>query len=113
MDCADFAILVQRELFGRHVTLPAARPRIHTGGQRHVESISREYAAPTQHPKNGDLILMRQCGKSRATHVGVYFFRDYEAWVLHCSEDNGFSVAQRVRELPDSSVEVAGYYTWA
>lgn len=111
-DCADFVIRVQKELFGRSIRLPASRPRIHTGGQRHVKDLSMQYAAPTDNPRDGDLVLMRQCGRTRATHVGVYFFLDYEPWVLHCSEDNGFSVAQRVRELPDSSVEIEGYYTW-
>ena len=53
-DCADFAILVQREMFGREISLPAARPRIADGGQRHVRELSLQYAEPTQCPKDGD-----------------------------------------------------------
>lgn len=111
-DCADFVMQVQREMFGRVIALPASRPRISGGGQRHVKDLSLTYAHATDCPVNGDLVLMRQCGKRRATHIGVYFWLDYEAWVLHCSEDTGYSTLNRVRDLPDTSIEIEGYYTW-
>ncbi|WP_082337292.1 NlpC/P60 family protein [Xanthomonas oryzae] len=111
-DCADFVIQVQREMFGRDIHLPASRPRISSGGQRHIKSLSETYVRPTSSPVDGDIVLMRQCGKKRATHIGVYFFIAHEGWVLHCSEDTGYSTAQQVRTLPDTSVEIEGYYTW-
>lgn len=109
-DCADFAIQVQRELFGREVSLPAARPRIHTGGQRHLQSISQQYAERTDSPRDGDLVLMAQLGRKHATHIGVYFWRDHAAWVLHCTEAVGYSVCQRVSDLGDACLQVEGYY---
>lgn len=109
-DCADFAILIQRDLFGRDVKLPAARPRINTGGQRHIQSISQQYAERTDSPKDGDLVLLAQLGKTRATHIGVYFWLDHAAWVLHCTEAVGYSVCQRVSDLGDACLQVEGYY---
>lgn len=112
MDCADLVVLVQRELFGREVTLPNGRPR-GVRGQAALATmgeLSREYGVRTDTPQDGDLVLMRDQG--RLGHAGVYFHLAHEGWVLHTNERNGCSVLHRVRDLPDWGCPVEGFYRW-
>lgn len=109
-DCADFVVLVQRELFGREVRLPNGRPR-GVRGQLALGELSRAYAMPTATPVDGDLVLMLDHG--RAGHAGIYFHLAHEGWVLHSNERNGCSVLHRARELPDWGARIEGFYTWA
>lgn len=108
-DCADFVAHVRRELFGHEVQLPNGRPR-GTAGQGVLGEMAQPYGIPTDAPADGDLVLMRE---PAGWHVGLYFFRDHEGWVLHSNERNGCSVMHRIRELPDWGLTVAGYYAWA
>lgn len=110
-DCADFVIMVQKEIFGRIIELPASRPR-RAAGQRKMVSISQSYVEPTDSPVDGDLVLMTCMGSKWPDHVGVYFTLDYEPWVLHCNESDGHSVLHRLRELSDFSVKASGFYRW-
>ncbi|MDR7193357.1 NlpC/P60 family protein [Luteimonas terrae] len=109
-DCADCVVLVERDLFGREVTLPNGRPR-GARGQAALGELSKPYGVRTDAPNDGDLVLMFERG--RAAHVGVYFHLAHEGWVLHCNERNGCSVLHRVRDLPDFGAPIEGYYTWA
>jgi len=108
-DCADLVMLVQRELFGRDIRLPGARQRGLRGVAK-VGEVSRQLAARTQTPKDGDLVLMIE--HARPSHVGVWFWRAHEAWVLHANERNGCSVLHRLRELPQFGLTVEGVYRW-
>lgn len=112
MDCADLVVLVQKELFGREVSLPNGRPR-GVQGSASIGARLHAYAKPTEPPADGDLVLMRGIGKTKPGHAGVYFYLDRESWVLHSNETNGVSVLQRVRELPDFGVIINGVYEWA
>jgi len=112
MDCADLVVLVQRELFGRHVRMPNARPR-GAAGQAVIGVLSRAYAEPTASPVDGDLVLMFDKGRPRPSHAGTYFFIAHEPWVLHTSSRLGLSVLHRVRELPDYGARIEGFYRWA
>lgn len=110
MDCADFVAFVQRELFGRAVVLPNGRPR-GARGQLALGELSKSYAARTEQPEEGDLVLMYEHG--RAGHAGVYFWIAHEAWVLHSCERIGESILHRVRDLPDFGAPIEGFYRWA
>lgn len=109
LDCADFVVLVQRELFGRDVVLPDNRPR-GARGQIALGELSRPYGTRTESPEDGDLVVMYERG--RPAHVGVYFFLAHEGWVLHSCEKIGESVFHRVRELPDWGAPIEGFYKW-
>lgn len=111
-DCADFVVLVQRELFGREVELPNGRPR-GTKGQAAIAPRLHAFAKRTDPPADGDLVLMRGLGKTKPGHAGVYFTLAHEGWVLHSNETNGCSVLQRVRDLPTFGAMIEGFYTWA
>jgi len=108
-DCADLVVLVQRELFGREVNLPSARPR-GLRGVIQVGEISRQLAHRTDTPSDGDLVLMIE--QARPVHVGVWFWLAHEAWVLHANERNGCSVLHRMRDLSGFGLRVEGVYTW-
>lgn len=105
-DCADFVVLVERELFGREVRMPSDRPR-GGKGQLALGELSQAYARKTDSPKDGDLVLMQD---GSGWHAGVYLFLAHEPHVLHCrAEGGGHSVAQRLREVP---LRIEGIYAW-
>lgn len=110
-DCADFVALVQRELYGRDVSLPNGRER---GDRGYAVVAGRvdQYATPTDTPADGDLVLMGRKGR-KGGHVGLYFYLDHEGYVLHSNETDGVSVLHRVRDLPDFGTTIHGYYKWA
>src|SRR5690606_20081983 len=110
MDCADLVVMVQRELFGRDVTLPNGRPR-GPRGQAALGDLSKPYGVPTDDPQDGDMVLMHDRG--RLGHVGVYFNLAHEGYVLHSNETNGCSVLHAIRDLPSFGARVEGYYAWA
>ena len=110
MDCADFVVLVQRELFGRHVQLPNGRPR-GARGQLALGELSKPYGVLTDAPRDGDLVLMTERGV--LGHVGIYFWLAHEAHVLHSCERIGESVIHRARDLPDFGAPIEGFYAWA
>ncbi|AZR23477.1 NlpC/P60 family protein [Xanthomonas vasicola] len=109
-DCADFVVLVQRELFGREVVLPNGRPR-GARGQVALGQLSKPYGTRTDRPKDGDLVLMYERG--RPAHVGVYFWLAHEGQCLHSNERNGCAVIHRIRDLAAFGAPVEGYYAWA
>ena len=106
MDCADFCVLVQRELFGREVVLPSSRPR-GDRGQIALGELSKPYGVRTDTPQDGDLVVMMQAG--RPSHVGVYFFLAHEPRVLHVRAQGGFSELTPMRML---ATPVDGVYRW-
>lgn len=110
-DCADFVALVQREMFGRDAQLPNGRER-GLRGQVTLPGEVLAYGVETDTPADGDLVLMGRKGHAGG-HVGVYFNRDCEGWVLHSNETNGCSVLHRVRDLPDYGTTIKAFYAWA
>lgn len=112
-DCADLVMQVQREMFGREVSLPNGRPRGERG-QAVLGARVRQLATPTDTPTDGDLVLMREPGESRATHAGTYFHIQGEGWVLHATDRlGGVGLLHRVRDLPSFGCFIEGYYAWA
>lgn len=109
-NCADFVAHVQRELYGREVRLPGARD---AKAQMAMGETIREYAVPTDTPQDGDLVLMREFGRKRPSHVGLYFVIDHEAWVLHLIERGSQSLCQRMRDMTRFGVKPEGMYRWA
>ena len=114
MDCADLALLVQRELFGREVSLPGKRLRPLRADAQAVALASYVAALgePTDAPKDGDAVLMRDAGADVATHIGTYFFINYAPHVLHTSHVTGASVLHRARDLAGYGLHIEGFYTW-
>ena len=114
MDCADLAIPVQRELFGRAVNLPGKRHRPLRGGDQAqaIDAMAGQLADPVAQPQDGDAVLMRDAGQPLAGHIGTYFFINYTPMVLHTSHALGASVLHRVQDLPGYGLRVEGFYRW-
>lgn len=114
MDCADLAMLVQRELFGRAVQLSGKRPRPldESAQAAAVHAYAQLLAEPASHPQDGDAVLMREAGTPRAGHIGTYFFINFTPYVLHTSHALGGSVLHRQQDLKGFGLTVEGYYRW-
>ncbi|MBS3018532.1 hypothetical protein DJFAAGMI_01264 [Comamonas sp. PE63] len=114
MDCADLALLVQRELFGREVVLAGKRPRpLGPGDQAAaMAAYCSELGLAVAQPQDGDAVLMRDAGTDQAGHIGIYVFTDYAPQVLHASHKLGASVLHRLQDLAGYGLAVEGYYRW-
>lgn len=113
MDCADLALKVQRELFGKEVHVPGGRPRPAGADQpRAIEAWTQQLAHRVEVPQSGDLVLMLDSGETKAGHAGTYFFLAHEPWVLHTSHALGESVMHRLSDLPSFGLRVEGFYRW-
>lgn len=114
MDCADLAIRVQAEVFGRTVHLPGKRPRpLRDAEQAHaIAAYAEQLAAPVKCPRDGDAVLMREPGQAVAGHIGTYFFINYTPMVLHTSHALGASVLHRVQDLGGYGLRIEGFFRW-
>lgn len=106
-DCADLLLLVQRELFGRQHTIPTDRAQ----ARRQRLLIFQEHLTETSAPKDGDVVLMWEMGRSKADHVGTWFVVAGEPCILHTMEKTD-TLFTRVRHLIDLGLTIEGTYTW-
>lgn len=114
MDCADLAILVQRDLFGREVVLAGKRlrPLDLQAQAKVIAAYCAELSVRTDRPKDGDAVLMRDFCQQQAGHIGTFFFINYAPHVLHTSHKLGASVLHRVQDLQGYGLVVEGFYRW-
>lgn len=113
-DCADLAIAVAREIFGREIALPTVRPRpLGARGQALALRVAMgELARPVPEPSDGDLVLMQLRGSDLPGHVGTYFHVAHEAHVLHTSLALGYAGLHKLRDLPRYGITFKGFYRW-
>lgn len=117
-DCGELARLVQREVFGREIRLPAARDYDFAGGPLEkfrlmagqIERCKDDVARRVDVPQEGDGVLLVTRGYRQ--HIGVHCAIAGERWVLHASDGTGQVVLQRERDLPMRGGTVEGYYRW-
>jgi hypothetical protein len=105
-DCAELLARVQREVFGRQVTVPRERADSPFGKSVQISQGARDLADPVPIPVEGDAVLMMVRG---LWHVGVWF-EVGEPWVLHALRSAGEVVSHRMRELPAFGIKVEGFY---
>ena len=107
-DCADLVALVQRELYGKHIALPgrAARERAPVAAAQRALSGEIACGITEADAGDGDVVLMH----SDTMHLGVLFVIAGERWVLHAYDNVGYTALQRVSELRQLGVRIAGYY---
>lgn len=106
-DCAELVARVQREVFGRAVTVPRERAGGPFGASAQVSAGARDLAEPVEAPVDGDAVLMQVRG---LWHVGVWFELAGEGWVLHALRRPGQVVTHRMRDLPAAGIRVEGFY---
>lgn len=106
-NCADLAVLVQREQFGHEVLVEGA----HSGDFSQLDAAIRaginRAAIEVQIPQDGDGVLIRN---GSLLHVGIYC-EMAEPAVLHNVHKAGV-VCHRVRDLKRYGFVIEGYYSW-
>lgn len=115
-DCSDLVALVQRELFGHDLKLPAHadRPGGRAGRRNVMRDMSKALAQPLDEPALGAVVIMQQPaddGRGMVWHLGVMFTDGQEWWVLHNVNTLGGVWLHRLRELGRLGIQVEGYYT--
>lgn len=110
LDCAALAELVQREVFGRDIVLPQHRAAGVRGWTAQIEANKDDIAERTDHPSEGDAVLM--VGRGRLDHIGIYAEVQGVAYVLHAMKSAGQVCLHRLRDLPALELKVEGIYTW-
>jgi len=108
-DCADLAVLIQDELFGRHVQLPGGRGRRQAPTatlERYRADLATEISRDEIEP--GDVLLM----KGEVLHIGTLFFVGGCWRVLHNSYRLGGVWLHKLSELSSYGLRVEGFYRW-
>lgn len=109
-DCAELAVEVAREQFGKNVEILTERAASALGRTRQVQEGAQELADRVESPEEGDAVLM--ISRGRPSHVGVYCLIDGEPWVLHAMKNAGRVVRHPLRSLPTINLSVEGFYRW-
>lgn len=108
-DCVGFAIRVAQDL-GKPTPVDAFD---RAGGLRawsaQIMARADEFAERTEHPEDGDPVLMIHNG--RAAHIGVFVMAG-EPCVMHACEQAGQVVMMRSRNAEGLGYRVEGYYKW-
>lgn len=112
-DCADLAVLVQREVFGRTVNLPT-HPR---GGATQRAAILRHrdaLATRVDVPFTGCAVLFTDLNDKGGSlyHIGTACLHRGEVLVLHNSYETGGVRMDKLQDLLRWGMKLEGYYAW-
>ena len=108
-DCADLAIEIQREEFGKAIDIPRDHGCTAFGRNEVIRETKFAVATPTANPEDGDAVVL--IAKGRAQHVGTFCVINDEPWVLHNQQGAG-THRTRIRDLPKWQYAIEGYYKW-
>lgn len=108
-DCADLAVLLQRDLFGKQIAMPADRAR-RLAPAAAIERYRAELGRPIERDeiRDGDVVLIR----SDFIHIGTLFHVNGAWRVLHNSRSLGGVWLHRLSDLPVLNLFIEGYYRW-
>lgn len=112
-DCADLAVLVQREVFDRAVHLPT-HPQGGAGQRaavlRHRDALAHRVAVPF----TGAAVLLTDVnGKGdEHWHIGTTAIMRGEVWVLHNSYSTGGVRMDTLADLQAWGMRFEGFYAW-
>ena len=118
--CADLAVQVQRELFGRvvampvHGQLPASVARAGSGA---IKRLRDTLADPVEQPATGDAAMLwtpegTETRMLQRWHVGTVIMHGGEIWVLHNSAATMGAALQRLADLKRQGLRLDGFYRW-
>lgn len=107
-NCAELAERVQREVFGRELSLPEARRSIGYNS-RLIEANLGNYGLRTESPTDGDAVLFVN---GHLWHVGTFFRHEDVNFVLHTSKKSIWSMTHAIRDLNTLNLKIEGFYQW-
>ncbi len=116
MDCADLAVLLQAELFGKVLRCPGRRQRMAAPAALIEQQITGPdamagelaYRIDRDDLQDGDICIMR----SETMHIGTLFLIAGQWWVLHAFANIGHSTMHRLADLPGLRMKPEGFYRW-
>lgn len=114
-DCADLAALVQAEVFGRAVALPAARrrPQGRAGQCATIHALRDAVALRVDMPFTGCGVLLTEPAQGGlAWHIGTGAMHRGEVWVLHNSNPATGARLERLQDLQRWGLRLEGFYAW-
>ncbi len=112
-DCADLAVLVQAEVFGRAVHLPT-HPRGGAGQRaavlRHRDALAHRVAVPF----TGAAVLFSDVNDKgdEHWHIGTVAIMRGDVWVLHNSYATGGVRMDPLADLQAWGMKFEGFYAW-
>lgn len=107
-NCGHLAIQVNKDEFGRDISLVIATPDHHLSDDEQIQSVKNIYAYRVETPQEGDGVLLMYAGK--ASHVGVYCLINNVPHVLHGLDSSKGVCLTKIRKLSLLNMEVEGYY---
>lgn len=113
-DCADFALAVMRDRFGRSVDLPPHAAGLRGRDRQLIRNVAEiGVRLPLADARDGDAVLMRAAGRAHTLghHIGVYVEHETGPHTLHCLA-GGVSCLTALRELDRIGLVLAGIYRW-
>lgn len=112
-DCAHLAVDVQREVFGRLVTLPR-HPGGSAGQRAAVLSLREAVATRVDVPYTGCAALFHDVNDKgdQVFHIGTVCLHRGEVWVLHNSYAMGGAHLHRFEQLQGWGMKLDGWYAW-
>lgn len=113
-DCADLAVDVQREVFGRAVALPSRRPGGCAGQRAAILSHRDALAVKVDVPFTGCVALFYEVTDKgdHQYHVGTVCLHRGEVWVLHNSYALGGAHLHRFADMQGWGMKLDGWYAW-
>ena len=116
-DCGHLFLDVQRQVFGRTVTLPQS-VQTHALGRAHqaaqISAARDALAQRIQNPVHGCAVLITSPNEQGQLlwHIGTVFVYRGEVWVLHNSAAMGNAWLNRLRDFASRGQSIEGFYTW-
>lgn len=115
-DCGHLFLDVQRQVFGRELTLPDLGPHSQgrAGQARQIATVRDALATRIQDPAHGCAVLLTTPldGGQLAWHIGTVFVYRGDVWVLHNSHAMGSASLNRLRDFAWRGQRIEGFYTW-
>ncbi len=115
-DCGHLFLDVQRQVFGRELTLPDIGPHSQdlAGQARQIATVRDALAERIQEPLHGCAVLSNApiYGGQLCWHIGTVFMYRGDVWVLHNSHAMGSASLNRLRDFARRGQRIEGFYTW-
>ena len=109
-DCAHLAADVQREVFGRAITLPTVHRQGRAGQVAQIKACRHQLAERVPQAAHGCAVLLQ--GQAGSWHIGTVFVQAGVVWVLHCSAVWGSAALTRLNDFARLGMTVEGFYLW-
>jgi len=112
-DCAHLAIDVQREVFGRHISLPAPHRLGRAGQVAQIRALRDELAVRIGNAVHGcGVLITTPLDAGPQWHIGTVLIHRGETWVLHNSAHIGSAALNRIADFARRGQRIEGFYRW-